>query len=103
VTLIAAWRCHPEGIALHADSQEIVPIWNGADWVEYRKTVQKITPQKMGAFQVIVAGSGNASLIESFTIRLRRKLDISPDKNSLTSFEDLLRLDWLGAVVARKP
>jgi hypothetical protein len=65
VTLISAWRCH-EGIVLHADSQET----NGS----HRVTVQKLNPEPMGALMVVVTGSGDGNLIQSFIIRLRRRL-----------------------------
>jgi hypothetical protein len=68
VTLIAAWRC-TDGVLVCADAQETVG--------DYRRSVQKITPEKMGNFQVIVAGSGNPSLIESFIIVLRRAVTAS--------------------------
>jgi len=52
---------------MHADSQETVGY--------YRKTVQKITPESMGKFHVIAAGSGPGDLIDSFIIRLRRAFE----------------------------
>ena len=67
MTLISAWRCN-EGYVLCADSQETV--------ADYRATVQKITPLAMGNYQVIVAGSGAADLIESFGIVLQRRFDL---------------------------
>lgn len=80
VTLIVACRCE-EGIAIHADTQETVPIYRGLDpasgtdvWIDYRKTVQKITPQPMGKYKVVLAGTGNAGLIESFGECLKRRL-----------------------------
>jgi hypothetical protein len=94
MTLIAAWRCQ-DGIVVHADSQETVPLWTGVDWVEYRKSVQKIAPKKMGAFQVLVAGSGNPGLIESFIVCIERKLISEPDKTSLQDFVSLTESELL--------
>ncbi len=75
MTLIAAIPCK-DGFVLAADSQETVPVWSDIqnDWVEYRRTVQKIDPRDMGLFFVVVAGSGNAALIDSFILVLERKL-----------------------------
>lgn len=59
MTLIVAYRT-VEGIALCADSQETVG--------DYRCAVNKISPITAGDSQVIIAGSGNAVLIESFIV-----------------------------------
>lgn len=77
MTLIAAIPCK-DGFVLAADSQETVPVWSEAqnDWVEYRRTVQKIEPRDMGPFSVVVAGSGHAALIDSFILMLERKLSV---------------------------
>lgn len=86
MTLIAAIPCK-EGFVLAADSQETVPVWSDDqnDYVEYRRTVQKIEPREMGPFSVIVAGSGHAALIDSFIVLLERKLS-SAAKDNLTDF-----------------
>jgi hypothetical protein len=65
LTLISAWRC-PTGIVLHADSQETVG--------SYRATVQKLQPEFMDPFMVVVTGSGDGDLVQSFIVRLRRRL-----------------------------
>jgi hypothetical protein len=57
-------------IVVSADAQETVG--------NYRVAVQKIVPEQMGNYRVIVAGSGNPSLIESFTIVLKRALSVNP-------------------------
>lgn len=85
MTLILAWRC-TSGIVMHADSQETVPVWDGSDWVSYRKTVQKITPQEMGQFNVSIAGSGHGGLIDSFIVVLKRKLDANSAATNLNDF-----------------
>jgi hypothetical protein len=67
VTLIAAART-PEGIIIHADSQETVG--------DYRIEVDKIVSEQMGDFQVLIAGAGSPSaLIDSFPTRLRRRIN----------------------------
>jgi len=80
VTLIAAIPCR-DGFVLAADSQETVSCWDGTQSVDYRRTVQKITPRDMGVLSVIVAGSGNASLIDSFIPVLERKLSAESSDN----------------------
>jgi hypothetical protein len=40
---------------------------------EYRKTVQKIAPLAFGDLQLIIAGSGNADLIDAFTLVISRQ------------------------------
>jgi hypothetical protein len=84
MTLIAAIPCK-KGFVLAADTQETVPMFDGQNWADYRKTVQKVTPCSMGAFSVVVAGSGNASLIDSFIPILERKL-ASETGDSLQDF-----------------
>lgn len=101
MTLIAAWRC-AQGIVLHADSQETVSQWDGTAWTDYRKTVQKIQPQSMGTYQVVIAGSGNAGLILSFIEKLRRRLSGDPSERLtefVTAFETELGL-FYGSDVA---
>ena len=88
MTLIAAWRC-ANGIVIHADSQETVPVPVGTEWVDYRKAVQKIRPKRMGPFNVVAGGSGNGRLIESFIIRLERTLSAASDAANLADFVTL--------------
>src|ERR1039457_5103400 len=67
VTLIAAART-PEGIIIHADSQETVG--------DYRIEVDKIKSQPMGKFQVLIAGAGQpGTLLDSFPLRLQRRIN----------------------------
>jgi hypothetical protein len=96
MTLIAAWRCQ-DGIVVHADTQESVPVWQGVDaagndiYVGYRKTVLKIEPRQTGHYNFILAGGGNASLIESFIVCLERRLAVESGDTLLefvTLFED---------------
>src|SRR5580658_2197966 len=79
VTLISSWRCNDASV-ICADSQEMVG--------GYRATVQKITPKEMGQFQVIVAGSGDGDLIDSFGIRLKRRMD----REATTSLDEFVAI-----------
>src|SRR5258705_3355145 len=67
MTLISAFRCKNNRVVMHADSEE--------NRGTFRKSVQKIVPQKMGSLDVIVAGSGIGELIDSFVDRLKERLD----------------------------
>jgi hypothetical protein len=64
VTLIAAVRCS-DGIALAADSQETVE--------HYRRTVQKLSPLDLGGISTVLAGAGNADLIDSVIVKIKRR------------------------------
>lgn len=86
MTLIAAVPCQ-EGFVIAADSQETITQWDGTEWTEYRRTVQKIEPREMGNFSVVVAGAGNADLIESFIPQLAKKLEREPGD----TLEDFIR------------
>ena len=77
VTLIAAIPCR-HGFVVAADSQETVPVFDGVEYIEYRKTVQKIVPKEIGGFSFLVAGAGHADLIDSFIEVLDRKLAAEP-------------------------
>jgi hypothetical protein len=73
MTLIAAYRT-PEGVAICADSQETGFYPDGEGGLhELRKALQKIAPITTGDYQLIIAGSGNAALIEVFILRLERR------------------------------
>ena len=91
MTLIAAFRTK-EGIAICADSQETVPRADGLG--EDRKMVQKISPITTDRYQVAIAGSGDAVLIEAFIILAKRRIeeDTAPAsiKRVLTLIEDEL-------------
>jgi hypothetical protein len=77
VTLIAAYRLATEVIII-ADSQETVG--------DYRVAVNKVVPEQMGEFQVIVSGSGEpSSLLDSFSLLLASKITDKTD--SIDTFE----------------
>ena len=66
MTLIAAGGT-PEGIVIHADSQETVG--------DYRVQVDKIKCEAMGRFDVLIAGAGSpSSLVNAFPLRLSRRI-----------------------------
>lgn len=70
MTLIAAFRA-VGGFVVAADSEE--------NYGPFRRCVQKIAPMRIGDLQVIIAGSGIGSLIESFVSRIER---LSPERIS---------------------
>jgi len=76
VTLISSFRSF-NGTVLCADSQETVTYYdaNGNPY-DLRKSVQKISPTKIGKYQIAIAGSGNAPLIESFIVRAKRAVEV---------------------------
>ena len=80
MTLIAAFRCQG-GLVLAADSQETIIDDLGN---EYRKTVQKISPRKIGSYEVAFAGAGNAGLIEALILQFEAAL---ADDTSLTGIK----------------
>ena len=65
MTLIVAVRSDA-GIAIAADAQETVG--------NYRRAVQKIQARSFSGGQFIIAGSGNAGLIDSFILRVERAI-----------------------------
>ena len=74
MTLISAFR-GKQSIALCADAQETVTYYDAnGDPYDLRKAVQKISPVVVGGFHVAIAGSGNPTLIESFIVRAKRRL-----------------------------
>jgi len=79
MTLIPAFACKG-GFAICADSEENC----GA----FRKSVQKIIPMKMGRLDVIIAGAGIGDLIDSFTARLKERLD----RNEISDIREFKRI-----------
>jgi hypothetical protein len=77
MTLIAAVR-YADGVVMCADAQETVG--------DYRRAVQKISPFETGDYQVMVAGSGHAQLIESFIVCLERSLQLPDVGTDLRAF-----------------
>lgn len=70
MTLIPAFRC-VDGAIIAADSQETI----GA----LRLTRQKITPFKIGNFDLAVGGAGeHGDLLDSFVQRIRDEIETSP-------------------------
>lgn len=65
MTLIAAFRCdaagHP-GLVLCADTQETVG--------DIRVTVNKLSPQDWGHYQLAIAGAGSGDLVDAFAYKL---------------------------------
>jgi predicted RNA-binding Zn-ribbon protein involved in translation (DUF1610 family) len=90
MTLLACVPCAKLGaFVVCADSQETVEEADEAGNIaSYRRTVQKIKPLNFGDLQVVIAGSGNSSLIEGFIEVLKRALIRQPCK-SLVEFVNL--------------
>ena len=72
MTLIAAIRCDG-GVVIAADAQETAG--------DYRKSVQKISPLQFGGLKVVLAGSGNGDLIDSFIVKATRRLETAQIAN----------------------
>jgi hypothetical protein len=62
VTLITVFP-YPDGTVIAADSQETVEDCRGN---QFKYSVLKLKPEKMGNFQVAIAGGGNGEAIDSF-------------------------------------
>ena len=62
MTLITVFP-YPDGTVIAADSQETVKDYHGN---EFKYSVLKVRPEKIGNFQVLIAGGGNAEAIETF-------------------------------------
>lgn len=88
MTLIIGIQCS-DGAVICADSQETVG--------HYRASVQKIKPEEMGEYVVIVGGSGNGDLVDGFIQCLRERLDKCDSKDLdvfKASFENELARYW---------
>ena len=83
MTLIVALRS-PEGAVIAADSQETIET--GKRKNIFRYTVQKITPERIGNFTVVIAGAGDGELIDAFQERLRSTMP-SASIDSLKDFK----------------
>ena len=62
LTLITVFP-YPGGTVIAADSQETVKDCHGN---EFKYSVVKLKPEKLGNFQVLIAGGGNAEAIKAF-------------------------------------
>ena len=72
MTLIAAIPT-PKGLVVSADTEEMCPSYDiNGNTYELRKTVQKITPETIGNYQIAIAGSGHAQLIDTFIVKAHR-------------------------------
>jgi len=72
VTLIAAFP-YDEGFVVSADSEEHCG--------SFRRTVQKIIPEKIGNIQFFIAGAGIGTLIDSLIIRVKEQLNKKADSD----------------------
>ena len=86
MTLIAAFRC-PDGCVICADSQETVG--------DHRVSRQKITPKKLGNFEIAIGGSGNIGpLIDAIVHQVESKIEGSSIR-TLPELKDLVRTELL--------
>src|ERR1039458_5912316 len=87
VTLITIFP-YPDGTIISADSQETVKDMRGN---EFKYSVQKLKPEKMGDFQVAIAGGGNGEAIDSFVEDCKQSFgDTTLD--SLAEFKKAIQL-----------
>jgi len=96
VTLIPTFACDG-GFVIHADSEE--------NCGTFRRAVQKITPRDMGQLRVVIAGSGIGDLIDSFTAKLKERLDRdnASDVNEVKRLIDRRLPNFLNIQVANFP
>ncbi len=89
MTLIAAFKCS-DGYVVCADSQETVG---------YRRVSrQKITPKKLGNFELAIGGSGdNGPLIDAVVHQIESKIESSADINKLPELRTLIHNELLNA------
>ena len=83
MSLITALRS-PEGAVIAADSQETVEVGKGKRVNIFRFSVQKISPEQLGNFNVAIAGAGDGELIDAFQERFR----IAMSSSSATNLKD---------------
>ena len=76
MTLITVFP-YPDGHIISADSQETAKDTAGN---EFKYSVLKLQPEKMGIFDVLIAGSGNGDAIDSFIEEMRQHLPTSKAK-----------------------
>jgi 20S proteasome alpha/beta subunit len=84
VTLIIGMRCS-DGSVVCADSQETVG--------NYRLTVQKIVPERIGEYVVILAGSGIGELIDGF-IGLFKERILASKTTGLSIFKEVFEAEF---------
>ena len=80
-----------DGFVLAADSQETCPSYDEqGNYRELRRSVQKIEPRAFSNYGVAIAGSGNASLIDSFIVRAHRAIEKDIENASAEHLRTLL-------------
>ena len=77
MTLITVFP-YPDGTIISADSQETVKDLHGN---EFKYSVLKLRPEKIGNFQVVIAGGGNGDAIEAFIEDCKQSFADSPLDN----------------------
>jgi len=84
MTLITAFP-YKEGMVLSADSQETITDQKGDS---FKYSVLKMSPEKIGDFQILVAGGGNGDAIDSFVEILKQVLPKKRNIKTLTELRD---------------
>lgn len=86
MTLIAAFRSS-HGVVVCADSQETLGIpLPDQEYAQYRVSVDKIEPQQIGHYEVVIGGAGHGALVDGFTEALTDQIetwDAGLDSSSL--------------------
>lgn len=89
MTLIAAFKCS-DGYVVCADSQETVG--------DHRVSRQKISPKKLGNFEVAIGGSGDVGpLIDAIVHQIESKIESSVDIRILPELKTLIHNELLEA------
>jgi hypothetical protein len=63
------------GFVIGADTKELVeyPDGQGGTYTQ-RRTVQKLRPESIGAYQIAIAGAGDARLVDAFSLKAQRAI-----------------------------
>jgi hypothetical protein len=106
VTLIAAFKCS-DGVVICADSQETLGIpLPDRGYAEYRVSVDKIEPLKLGQYNAVIGGAGHSDLVDGFTETLSdavQSWDAGLGETELKSKIRLIVLDYHRHEVALCP
>jgi hypothetical protein len=90
MTLIATFPAR-DGFVVCADTQETCPSFDlQGNTYELRKAVQKIKPERVGNYDIAIAGSGHAGLIDSFIVRAHRAVSSDQSAPSSIALRDVL-------------
>lgn len=106
MTLIAGFKTS-EGVVICADSQETLALpLPGNNWAEYRVSVDKIAPQRIGNYDFIIGGAGDGPLADGFAEALVDQIETWEPGYEGGTLKDKIRkvvLDYHGHEVALCP